>query len=282
MDTISKDTTVFPAYDDALRPLWKAEVQRFIEYVILEDDATLQTLLTADYSFLNAELAAFYGDDVVGTVSGTELQKVALDPQRRSGFLTSGALMATHAKGDQSSPVFRGKFVREQLMCQILPLPPNDLVIEPPPLDSTNTTREQFEVIGANPDCSGCHALMNPVGFMFEHYDGIGQWRDTQNGKPIDATGEMINSKDLDGNYDGAVDLASKLAQSQQVAQCVTSQWFRFAYNRTVSAEDSCTVDELDKAFAESGYNIKELLVTLTQTRAFLYRHAVVAEGGQP
>jgi hypothetical protein len=183
--------------------------------------------------------------------------------------------MATHANSNQSSPVFRGKFVREQLMCDTLPPPPNNLVIVPPELDPGKTTKEQFEEIGANPACAGCHSLMNPIGFIFEHYDGIGQWRDQQNGKVIDATGEVIKTDDIDGEYDGAIELASALAGSTQVQECVASQWFRFAYNRTVTPEDTCSIEQLNDVFVSSNFNVKELLVALTQTNAFLYRRSV-------
>jgi hypothetical protein len=278
LDSVTKDTGVYPAYRSTLRELWKQEIQTFVEQVVLEGDGSLETLLTADYSFMNEELASFYGDDVLDSVSGPEYRQVQVDPERRAGLLTSAGLMATHANINQSSPVFRGKFVREQLMCNTLPLPPNDLVIEPPQLDPTKTTKEQFEEIGANPACAGCHTLMNPIGFIFEHYDGIGQWRDQQNGKNIDATGEVVQTDDIDGNYDGAVELASALAGSTQVRECVSSQWFRFAYNRTVTAEDSCSVEQLNDVFRSSGFNIKALLVALTQTNAFLYRRAVELE----
>ena len=278
LDSVTKDTGVYPAYQSSLRGLWKEEIQTFVEQVMLEGDGSLETLLTADYSFMNEELASFYGDDVLDSVAGAEFRQVQVDPERRAGFLTSAGLMATHANLNQSSPVFRGKFVREQLMCNTLPLPPNDLVIEPPQLDPTKTTKEQFEEIGANPACAGCHTLMNPIGFIFEHYDGIGQWRDQQNGKNIDATGEVVQTDDIDGDYDGAVELASALAGSTQVRECVSSQWFRFAYNRTVTAEDSCSVEQLNDVFRSSGFNIKALLVALTQTNAFLYRRAVELE----
>ena len=183
--------------------------------------------------------------------------------------------MAAHANANQSSPVFRGKFVREQLMCDTLPLPPNDLVIEPPEIDPNKTTKEQFEEIGANPACAGCHTLMNPIGFIFEHYDGVGQWRDRQNGKLIDAVGEVVQTDDINGNYDGALEFAAALAVSTQVQECVSSQWFRFAYNRTVTQEDSCSMDQLNDVFRSSDLNIRALLVGLTQTNAFLYRRAV-------
>ena len=277
LDSVTKDTSVYPDFRSSLRALWKEEIERLIEYVILEGDGSLDTLLTANFSFMNEELAAFYGDDVLNTVSGNEFQRVQLDPERRAGLLSTAGLMATHANLNQSSPVFRGKFVREQLMCDTLPLPPNDLVIEPPDLDPNKTTKEQFEEIGANPSCAGCHSLMNPIGFIFEHYDGVGQWRDEQNGKPIDAVGDVVLTDDIDGTYDGAVELAEALAESEQVRECVASQWFRFGYNRTVTPEDRCSMDQLVETFAASGYDIKELLVGLTQTNAFLYRRAVVA-----
>jgi hypothetical protein len=281
LDSVTKDTSVYPAYNAGLRPLWEEEIQTFIEDVILEGDGSLETLLTADYSFMNEELANFYGNDVLEPVTGTELRRVQLDPTRRAGFLTSAALMATHANLNQSSPVFRGKFVREQLMCNTLPLPPNDLVIEPPQLDPNKTTKEQFEEIGADPSCASCHSLMNPIGFIFEHYDGVGQWRDQQNGKDIDAVGEVVQTEDIDGTYDGAIELARALAGSTQVQECVSSQWFRFAYNRSVTPLDSCSTEQLNERFAASNFNIRELLVALTQTNAFLYRRAVdVGQGG--
>ena len=280
LDSVTKDTSIYPAFSGSLRPLWTEEIQAFVEHVILEGDGSLQTLLTADFSFMNEELASFYGGDVLDPVTGPEFRQVQLDPDRRAGFLTSAGLMATHANVNQSSPVFRGKFVREQLMCNTLPPPPNDLVIEPPELDPNKTTKEQFEEIGANPACSGCHTLMNPIGFIFEHYDGVGQWRDQQNGKDIDAVGEVVQTDDIDGEYDGALELASALAASTQVQECVSSQWFRFAYNRTVTQEDSCSVEQLNDAFRSSNFNLRALLVALTQTNAFLYRRVVEPDAG--
>ena len=280
LDSVTKDTSIYPAFSGSLRPLWTEEIQAFVEHVILEGDGSLQTLLTADFSFMNEELASFYGGDVLDPVTGPEFRQVQLDPDRRAGFLTSAGLMATHANVNQSSPVFRGKFVREQLMCNTLPPPPNDLVIEPPELDPNKTTKEQFEEIGANPACSGCHTLMNPIGFIFEHYDGVGQWRDQQNGKDIDAVGEVVQTDDIDGEYDGALELASALAASTQVQECVSSQWFRFAYNRTVTQEDSCSVEQLNDVFRSSNFNVRALLVALTQTNAFLYRRVVEPDAG--
>ena len=284
IESLSKDTTLYPAYSDELRPLWKQEIERFIEHVILEDDGSLRTLLTADYSFMNSELAAFYGQDVVGTVSGSEFVKVDVDGSRRAGILTQAALMASHAHPTQSSPVFRGKFVRDQLMCDGLPPPPDNLNIIAPELEPDATTREVYEPIGDNPDCKGCHDLMNPIGFLFEHYDAMGVWRDMENNKPINATAEVVATDDMNGSYTGAVELAQAMAESTQIAECVTSQWFRFSYNRTVTEDDACLVDDLNEQFVTSNFNIRELLVQLTLTNTFRMRHIVdpdaIAEQG--
>ena len=282
LDTVSKDPAIYPTYNDGIRDLWKEEIESFIEHVVLTDDGTLGTLLTAPYSFANAELAGFYGASVVGEAPQTEaFEQVSMDPAKHAGLITQGALMGVHAKGNQSSPVFRGKFVREQLLCQTLPIPPADLVITPPDLDPTKTTREQYEEIGANPDCSSCHTLMNPIGFGFENFDGVGLWRDMQNGKPIDSSGEINNTDTLNGTFLGPVELANQLASSEEVATCVSSQWFRFSYNRTVTSADSeegCGLDVVNQAFTDSGYNIRELIVALTQTDTFRHRHAVVPD----
>ena len=279
--TLSKDTSIYPDYSDDLRPLWKTETEAFLDHVVFDGEGDVATLLTADYSVMNGELAAFYG--IEGGPTGEAWEKVAVDPTQRAGLLTQASILAKNAKPNQSSPIHRGKFVRERLLCQMLPPPPNNIKIEPPDIDPNATTREKFAEHDANPACSGCHSLMDPIGFGFEHYDAIGKWRAEDHGLPVDASGELAQTRDpaIEGPFDGAVELAGRLAESDQVRQCVVTQWFRFGYGRGEGEEDQCTLDEVNQAFAASGYNIKELLVALTQTDAFNYRRKVVADGGQ-
>jgi hypothetical protein len=275
IESVNKDPATYPDYDATVRTLWKAETEAFLDYVVFEGEGDVTTLLTAPYSLMNAELAAFYGID---GPTGDAFELVELDAGQRAGFLTHASLLAVHAKPNQSSPVHRGKFVREQLLCQILQPPPPDLMVEAPEVDPTATTREQFAEHSTNPACSGCHQLMDPIGFGFEHYDGIGKWRDLDHGIEVDASGELVQT-DIDGEFDGAVELAQKLAQSEQVRECVATQWFRFGYGRAEQPEDACNLERVQTAFATANYDIKELLVALTQTDAFMYRLAVVAEG---
>jgi hypothetical protein len=118
---------------------------------------------------------------------------------------------------------------------------------------------------------------MDPLGFGFENYDAMGRFRTQENGKAIDPSGNITQS-DIDGKFVGVVDLAKKLAGSQDVRNCYTRQWFRFTFGRGETDQDACTLSTVGAAFATSRGNVKELLVALTQSDAFLYRRA----GGAP
>lgn len=272
IEHISKDKSVYPAYNDGLRSLWIAETQSFLEHVIFDGEGDVKTMLSAPYSMMNADLALFYGISE-GLPPGDAFEKVTLDPAQRAGLLTQASLLSYHAKPNQSSPVHRGKFVRERLLCQTLPPPPNDIEIKPPEVKPGATTRERFSEHSKNQACIGCHQLMDPIGFGFEHYDGIGMWRDEDQDLPVDASGKLIKTSDINGEFNGAVELAKKLSESEEVRQCVATQWFRFGYGRAEGEKDACTMADLQSVFAASGGNVKELLVALTQTESFLYRH---------
>jgi hypothetical protein len=265
-----KDLDIYPEFYEGLPFLWRSEAEAFIDHAVFEEHANVEFLFTAPYTMMNEELAEFYGID---GPTGVEFTRVDLDPGKYAGFFTQPGLMALFAKPDRSSPIHRGKFVRETILCQIPP-PPPDNIPEPPSVDESQTTREQFAEHAENPVCAGCHSLMDPIGFGFEHFDGIGRYRSTEWGLEVDAAGQLLGT-DVDGAFNGAVELAQLLASSEQVKACVVSQWFRYGYGRFETDEDDCSVDEIHAAFAASDYDIKELIIALTLTDAFRYRHAV-------
>ena len=273
IESVTKDLEANPTYDESLRPLWKAETEAFVNHVVFEGDGDLTALFTAPYTMANDKLAAFYG---VSGPSGSDLEKVDLDPAQRAGIFTQASLLAVNAQSNQTSPVFRGKFVREKLLCQILPPPPDDIDINPPAVDPSATTRERYAAHASDPACAGCHNLMDPIGFGFENYDAVGLYRTQEGTLPVDASGEVLGADDADGTFVGAVELAKQLAESDTVRQCVVTQWFRFGYGRAEEKKsDGCTLGVLNDAFEASGWKIESLLLALTQTDAFAYRRAV-------
>jgi len=274
LEVLEKDPTAYPDFDVALREAMADETTMFADWVIRNDDARLETLLTASYSFPTGPLLDFYGID---PDFYDPTLPVELDPSHRAGLLTHAGVLAMHAHADQSSPVRRGKLVRETILCTPLAPPPPEVDVVPPPVDPNATTRERFDQHRSDPACAGCHVLIDPLGLGFEHYDGIGRWRDTEAGKPIDATGEIVGTKDINGHFDGAIELAEQLAQSEQVRTCLAQQWFTYGLGRAPGEDDTCSFDAMREAFDASDHDIRELLLSMVTTDSFRYRR--VGEG---
>jgi hypothetical protein len=252
----------------ALGPLMRQQVELFATSVILDHAGTESDLLTAPYTFMDAELAPLYG---VPAPTTPGFSRVDLDPTRRAGLLTQVGVMATLGHENQTDPVHRGKFVRERLLCETVPPPPPNANITPPVVTASATTRVRFTQHRADPACAACHSLMDPIGLGFEHYDAVGVWRDTDNGFPVDATGQ-VNGSDVAGPFDGAIELSKKLASSQQVKDCFVQTWFAFAHGRSVTQADAGNLAVLSQAFGAHAFQISELLVAMTQTKSFGYQ----------
>jgi hypothetical protein len=267
LDGLERDATTFPTYTRSLGPLFRQETEQFIEDVVWNGAGDFATLFNASYSFVNGPLAAFYG---IPGVTGDQFQRVERNPAQRLGLLSHASVLASTTPGSRNDPVVRGKFIFEELFCGHVPNPPANLVVKEPPADPTRTTRERFAAHRDQVACKGCHTMLDPIGYGLENFDGVGLWRDTENGKPIDATGELPEV-DVAGPFNGPVELAKKIASSQDARKCFSNKWLSFAYGRVRSDADACTQAQLQNAFLDSGGNVKALLLAATQTDAFLY-----------
>lgn len=273
LDSATKDAATYPKWNDDLRASMEEERRRFVSHVIWEDDARLETLLTANYSIVNGPLADLYGVSG-GPRDAATYAQVMLDPKQRAGVLTQAAMLAAFARPDESSPVKRGKWVRVRMLCQDLPDPPAN-VPQLPAIQPGVSNRERFAMHTSNPGCSSCHTLIDGLGFGLEHYDSLGAYRDMDQGVPVDASGMVNQTRDIDGPYSGGPELANLLASSAEVRDCAPTQWMRYSMGRRETADDACSLSGLQKAFADSDGNLKELMIALTQTDTFLnYRQA--------
>ena len=262
-----KDSVVYPEWNAELPALFAAETRSFVDSVI-QSDGSFRTLLAGSYTMVNQPLAAFYG---LASPAGDAFARVELGPTRGVGLLTHGSVLATHSKANATSPVHRGMFVQASLLCGTVPPPPDDLEIVAPDPDPSLTTRQRFTVHRENPACNSCHRLLDSVGLAFEHYDGVGRYRETENGLTIDASGELYGS-DVDGPFVGPRELAEKLVTSPQVLGCFAKHWFRMAQGRRETELDHCSEARLGEAFNAAQMDVRKLALALTQTDAFLYR----------
>jgi hypothetical protein len=258
LQELVKDPELFPDYDEALAESMKAETLAFTRDLI-ESGGSADLLLTATHSFVDGSLAPLYGLDLP---AGSPLTRVDLDSSQRAGILTQAAFLTSRAHAAEPSWVLRGKFVREKLLCEELPAPPPN-VDQKAANDPDRLT---------NPDCASCHIMMDPIGFGFDNYDAIGQFRiEDESGKAIDSSGEVIGNESI-GTFVGAVELAKELAQSDQVKECMAQQWFRYATRRVETKEDDCSIDSAYEHFAQAGHDISELIVAIATSDAFRHR----------
>jgi hypothetical protein len=268
-----KDPMVYPQFNDALKAAMTAETQAFVGNVVFDGDSKLDTLLTANFSFVNQPLAALYG--VTGVTSMTAQQKM-LDPTQRSGILTQSGFLTISGSSDGSNPVKRGRKVYERFQCGTLPPPPNN-VPPPKPASAGGTTRQRFEEHDQNACAQACHNIMDPIGFGFEHYDGIGAFRTIDNGLPVNSA-SAFNIDGVKKSFADAIELSNILAQSAEVRGCFVMQLARFALLRADTTADQASLNAAYAAFTNGGNSVKELLVGIAKSRTFRYRALAAGE----
>ncbi len=268
-----RNAQLYKTFTPQLAQAMLDETRAFAADLVMKGDGKLESLLTSSRSFVDAGLAGVYK---APAVSGSGLQPAALDGAQRAGILTQAAFLTAHAKADETYPIGRGKTVADRLLCRELPLPPDDIPDPRPPAEGL-TTRERFAEHGSNPCASACHSVIDPLGFAFENYDAIGAWRTVDQGKPVDATGKLT----LDGvekSFENAVQLTRQLAASNEVMDCMSRQWFRYALRKKEKVGDEPSVTWAQDVFRKSGGDLRELIVALTKTRSFTHRTASMGE----
>lgn len=273
VEQVAKDPERFPDAPQLL-PAMATETAWFVDRVLRHEDARLRTLLTARWTVVDATLAEHYGLDPAAGITEPGLPEgwfvAELPAEQRAGLLTQGSVLAAHAKADRGAPILRGAFTREQILCTPLPDPPPD-VPPPPAIDPEVPERDRLEQHSSDPACAGCHGLIDELGFAYEHYDAMGGFRLVdEEGHEVDAKVEL-GSTDVDGTYDGAVELAQALAASAQVRDCVATQWFRYANARPARADDACDLELLQDSFADTDGDVHELVVSIVRRPSFLY-----------
>lgn len=279
-----KERRRFPEFTPELAAMMVQETRMLLDHLVW-DNGNFMEAFTADYSFLNADLAGVYG---VPAPSG-EFERVTFPAAaHRAGLLGQASFLSANAGPVETSPTARGIFVREQLLCQHVPNPPpgvNTQIPEPTP-DRPLARRQRMQSHVDNPTCASCHRLMDPIGFGLENYDALGRWRDveviefegTGTGRnrtpprkvelPIDNSGEIAGLQNA--SFATPTDIGRLLAASRACQECIVKQVFRYAFGRPETAADRETIRAAYAAFRDSGFKFKELLVALVRAPQFL------------
>jgi len=264
IDDAFKDPAVFPEFDDELRASMITEMQLFADSILLSDRSMME-LLTARRTYVNDLLADHYGLDPVGP----GFVEVDTSLVERQGVLTQAGILAVLSHASHNSPVKRGKWIMENLLCQVPPPPPDDLDIPPlDPIEGGGSLREQLEQHRADPLCASCHQYMDPLGFALEHYDAVGAWRVDDNGYTIDASGELMSGV----TFDGAIELSDAISEDAGVARCMVKKTFIYALGRGTKVSDSPYLNDLTSTFEGSGHRFEDLVLALVTSDPFRMR----------
>ncbi|HUF48215.1 MAG TPA: DUF1592 domain-containing protein [Vicinamibacterales bacterium] len=266
LDKVEPDALAFPYYDATLASAMRRETELFFDHLVREDRPAID-LVTADYTFVNERLARHYG---LGGVSGPAFRKVSYPDDRRRGLLGHGSILTLTSHGNRTSPVLRGKWVMEVLLGSPPPPPPPDI----PDLEDAGdavdgrflSVAEQLAMHRANPACSSCHNVIDPIGLALDNFDVTGSWRLRDRGVIVNAAGELYDGTPLAGAGDLRAALA---ARSDVVITYLTEKLMSYALGRRVEHFDMPAIRQIVRDAEPGGYRVSALIGGVTRSAAF-------------
>jgi hypothetical protein len=273
---VDRPAADYPLFNETVRGAMEEETRRLIEDYTSRPGVPLLGLLDSESTFVDAALAPLYGVPV--PASGWAKVTLPVEQGRR-GILTQPSVLTLTGSTGATGPILRGKYVRQVLLCDELPPPPPE-VSSLPPAQPGLTERDRLAQHRSDPACSGCHALLEPLGFGLSRFDAIGRY------VPSDAAGNSIDAQGViegleDGAFSGSAELAARLRSEPKVATCLSTHLVRFALGRKETASESCTIGQLSQALTAGG-DYRALVRTLVRSDAFRYRPLADAAGAMP
>jgi Protein of unknown function (DUF1588)/Protein of unknown function (DUF1587)/Protein of unknown function (DUF1585)/Protein of unknown function (DUF1592)/Protein of unknown function (DUF1595)/Planctomycete cytochrome C len=272
-EQLRKYRSLREAFNDSLRSSMRRETEMTFAYV-MHDDRSVLELIDSDYTFLNEELAKYYG---IPGVTGGEMRRVTLPPDSpRGGLLTQGTMLVVTSNPTRTSPVKRGKFILDNVLGQPVPPPLPNI----PPLESSTeaitdhepTLREAEERHRKDPLCASCHAQMDPLGLALENFNALGMWRDKDHNQPIDTSGQLVTGE----SFQNIRDLKKILVEKHRLDlyRCLTEKMLTYALGRGLEYYDEYTIDHIVERLDQHDGRFSELLGGIVESAPFQRRRA--------
>jgi uncharacterized protein DUF1592/uncharacterized protein DUF1588/uncharacterized protein DUF1587/uncharacterized protein DUF1585/uncharacterized protein DUF1595 len=258
------DRKQFADFNEPLRADMQEETEHFFDYILRQNRSVLE-FIDADYTFLNGRLARFYG---IAGVEGDELRLVSVKGTPRGGLLTQASILTLTSNPTRTSPVKRGKWVLENLLgAPPPPPPPNVPELKEDKAALTGTLRQRMEQHRQDPNCAGCHARMDPIGFGFENFNAIGAWRDKEGELPIDPAGQLVTGE----SFRGPAELKNILLKGKrdQFVRCLVEKLLTYALGRGLEYYDKCAVDQISQRLAKDHYRFTDLVLGVVHSTPF-------------
>ena len=265
-ETLSIDTTFYPNFTPNVRRDAEEQTLRTLVDQLLNRNADYRDLFVTRDTFLTPELAAVYGvplprsQELGGAVPWVPYQFAPDAPY--VGLLTQISFLSLHSHPGRTSPTRRGKALREIFLCQKVPPPPGNVDFSL--VQNTNdprykTVRQRLTVHRNEPMCAGCHKIMDPLGLSFENFDTAGQYRSSENGAPIDATGELNGHR-----FEGVAQLAQILRDDPATTSCLLNRLYAFGTTRRPTPQEQTWLAAQQSELARTGVRWRELMRRIT------------------
>ena len=262
LEQANPDTRIYRTFDEDLRQLMRRETLTFFA-AVMRGNLPVTTLLDADFTYLNEELAKFYG---IHHVKGSNFRRVSLEGTPRGGLLTHASVLTVTSNPTRTSPVKRGKWILENLLnTPPPPAPPNVPELEKSRL--VGTLRERMEQHRSNPACAACHNMMDPLGFALENFDAVGNWRTRDGRDPIDASGKLPDGTEFSGVEDLRTLLVTQ--RKDQFTRCLTEKMLIYALGRGTEYYDKCAIDEIVAEVQQHDYQFAYLIAGIILSDPF-------------
>ncbi|OFW21019.1 MAG: hypothetical protein A3H97_04600 [Acidobacteria bacterium RIFCSPLOWO2_02_FULL_65_29] len=257
----------FPWFDDNLRVAFVREMELFLD-AELKEDRSIIDLLASDRTFLNEQLARHYG---VSGVYGSHFRRVTLTDDNRFGLLGKAAVLSVTSYSTRTAPTIRGKWLLENILAAPPPSPPPNVpALEEASKDGRpRSVRDMLEAHRTDPVCASCHARMDPLGLSLEHFDAIGQWRTTDAGTPINASGVLLDGTKVDGP---AALRRALVAQKEQFVRAVAGKMLTYAIGRGLEYDDAPAIRGIVRAAAADDYRWSSTILALVKSAPFRMR----------
>ena len=262
---------LYPDFDANLRQAFRSETELFLEHIIREDRSVLE-MLTADYTFANERLARHYG---IPHVRGVEFRHVRYPDDRRRGLLGHGSILTQTSHAIRTSPVFRGKWVLENLLGTPPPAPPANV----PPFEEAEigakqvlSMRERMAAHRSNPVCASCHAMIDPAGFALENFNAVGKWRDVDKSfNPVDASGVLPDGTQFSNLAEFRQAL---LRHPERFVTNLTEKLLVYALGRGPEYYDQPTVRQIVREARGTNYRFSSVISGIVNSSAFQMRRS--------
>ncbi|MFN0245387.1 MAG: DUF1592 domain-containing protein [Kofleriaceae bacterium] len=248
-------------WSEDVRAALHEESRRFLEEVAFRRGGTLSDLLTSNTAFIGPETATFYG--LPAPADWTEMTL----PADRKGFLMQAQWLASMSHPNHASPVQRGLFILRNFMCVELGSPPAgvNMSVPAPAPNMPTTNRQDYELVTSDALCQTCHEVINPIGFVFEHYDTFGRYQELDRNLPIDPSGKFGTS-----TFAGPHELLDYLVESEAVHKCVVGKYITYATGGTAAKKDACLVEDVQSDFTATGGSLTQMMKSIATHPRYL------------